>query len=362
MTSSNHHDTANIGGVKKDTNMNKKGKYIVFDVDETLGYFSQLGSFIDALSFYNKDFSGSVFERFNKILDLFPEFVRPKMIEILKYIHEKKVTGSCSGLFIYTNNQGPRSWVQHIAKYFDYKVGGIERKHNETNQLFDKIIAAYMVNGKVVEPGRTSQNKTYADLLRITGISPQAEVCFVDDLNHPEMRHENVLYLNVKPYVKTLSVNEMIRRYLKSPLAATIVSVKEFTMTISERMGSVKHINRGHNRRLNLHDSNYISLNNTPFDSVASREDAEYKASGETLFHYIQYFFKTNNPKMQSRRAMRRGDSQTRRRRGPRRHSKDENDASVSISTHQTRKHGTKGNKRLHMKTRRNGIGKFMRI
>ena len=32
-------------------------------------------------SFYNKDFSGSVFERFNEILDLFPEFVRPKMIE-----------------------------------------------------------------------------------------------------------------------------------------------------------------------------------------------------------------------------------------------------------------------------------------
>lgn len=34
-------------------------KYIVFDVDETLGYFSQLGSFIDAISFYNKDFSGA---------------------------------------------------------------------------------------------------------------------------------------------------------------------------------------------------------------------------------------------------------------------------------------------------------------
>ena len=179
-----------------------KGKYIVFDVDETLGYFSQLGSFIDALSFYNKDFSASsVFERFNEILDLFPEFVRPKMIETLKYVYEKKVSGTCSGLFIYTNNQGPRSWVQHIAKYFDYKVGNgdnnVERNYNEANRLFDKIIAAYMINGKVVEPGRTSQNKTYDDLLRITGISTQAEVCFVDDLNHPDMRHENVLYLNV---------------------------------------------------------------------------------------------------------------------------------------------------------------------
>ena len=337
--------------------MNKKGKYIVFDVDETLGYFSQLGSFIDALSFYNKDFSGSlVFERFNEILDLFPEFVRPKIIETLKYIHEKKVSGSCSGVFIYTNNQGPRSWVQHIAKYFDYKVGGLERNHNETNPLFDKIIAAYMINGKIVEPGRTSQNKTYDDLLRITGISPHSEVCFVDDLNHPDMRHENVLYLNVKPYVKTLSTDEMIRRYLKIPLASSVMNTKEFTAAISERMGSVKNAHQ--NCRLNLHDSNYISLN-TPFNDASSREDIEFKASGDKLFNYIKMFLKT---KVHSRRGTKshslrgdsqtlRGDSQTRRR---------HHLQSVSLSTHQTRKHGNNNRKRLHSRTRRNG--KFMRI
>lgn len=329
--------------------MNKKGKYIVFDVDETLGYFSQLGSFIDALSFYNKDFSGSVFERFNEILDLFPEFVRPKMIEILKYIHEKKANGKCRGVFIYTNNQGPRSWVQHIAKYFDYKVGNVERNDRNTSaSLFDKIIAAYMINGKIVEPGRTSQNKTYDDLLRITGISLHSEVCFVDDLNHPDMRHDNVLYLNVKPYVKTLSTDEMIRRYLKSPLASSIVLTREFTAAVSERMGSVKNANH---RNLNLHDANYISLN-TPFDNASSREDAEYKNSGEKLFNYIKMFLKT---KQHSKRGTKvhslRGDSQTRR---------SHHRPSVSLSTHQTRKHKTNNRKRLHSKTRRNG--KFMRI
>lgn len=327
-----------------------KGKYIIFDVDETLGYFSQLGSFIDAISFYNKDFSGSVYERFNEILDLFPEFVRPKIIETLKYIHEKKVSGTCSGVFIYTNNQGPRAWVQHIAKYFEYKVGNVERNDNN-DTLFDKIIAAYMINGKIVEQGRTSQNKTYDDLLRITGISSQAEVCFVDDLNHHDMRHENVLYLNVKPYVKTLSTDEMIQRYLKSPLASSIVNTREFTAAISERMGSIKHLNQGRNRRLNLHDANYISLN-TPFDAASAREDVEFKASGDKLFNYIKMFLKT---KAHSRRGTKahsfRGDSQTRRRHhGP----------SVSLSTHQTRKHGNNNRKRLHSKTRR--IGKFMRI
>ena len=336
-----------------------KGKYIIFDVDETLGYFSQLGSFIDAISFYNKDFSGSsAYERFNEIFDLFPEFVRPKMIEILKYIHEKKVNGTCSGVFIYTNNQGPRSWVQHIAKYFDYKVGNVEG--NDSDSLFDKIIAAYMINGKVIEPGRTSQNKTYDDLLRITGISNQAEVCFVDDLNHPDMRHENVLYLNVKPYVKTLSTDEMIRRYLKSPLASSIVATREFTAAISERMGSVKNAN---NRNLNLHDANYISLN-TPFDNASSREDIEYKNSGEKLFNYIKLFLKT---KQHSKRGTKvhslRGDSQTRRHRRHDRRADHYSNLSVSLSTHQqkeTRKHAIKNHKRLYSKTRR--MGKFMRV
>lgn len=328
-----------------------KGKYIVFDVDETLGYFSQLGSFIDAISFYNKDFSASsAYERFNEILDLFPEFVRPKMIETLKYIHEKKVNGICSGLFIYTNNQGPRSWVQHIAKYFDYKVGngGSRNDINDNATLFDKIIAAYMINGRVVEPGRTSQNKTYDDLLRITGISNQAEVCFVDDLNHSYMRHENVLYLNVKPYVKTLSTDEMIRRYLKSPLASTIVDTRDFAAVIGEKMGSVKKQNRVN---LNLHDANYISLN-TPFDNASAREDIEYNASGEKLFNYIKLFLKT---KAHSTRGMRRSDSQTYRRRR-RQHL----NSSVSLSRHSTKKNKLKGHKHLHSKTRRNG--KFMHI
>jgi hypothetical protein len=337
---------------------NGSKKYIVFDVDETLGYFSQLGAFMDAISFYNKDFSGSIFERFNQILDLYPEFIRPKMIEILKYIYKKKISGNCSGVFIYTNNQGPRTWVQHIARYFDYKIGNTEKHDGGTegyrSHLFDKIIAAYMVNGKVIESGRTSQNKTYDDLLHITGISPHAEVCFVDDLNHPDMRHENVLYLNVKPYVKTLSVEEMIQRYLKSSLAITIIDKRKFIAAISDRMGSVKKTTQ---TRLNLHDSNYISLN-TPFDATSTSEDVEYNYSGEKLFHYIRLFLKT---KQDSKRGTKlhslRSDSQTRHRRRYDSRERSRVLSNASNSTHQTRKHKVKG---LHSKTRR--FGKFMRI
>lgn len=346
----------------------KKGKYIVFDVDETLGYFSQLGAFMDAISFYNKDFSGSVFERFNDILDLYPEFIRPKMIETLKYIHEIKLSGKCDGVFIYTNNQGPRIWVQHIANYFEYKVGNVERNNNQEhikNRLFDKIIAAYMINGKIVEQGRTSQNKTYDDLLRITGISSQAEVCFVDDLNHPDMRHENVLYLNVKPYVKTLPVTEMIERYLKSFLSKNIASrnIKQFSEAIHERMGTLHNRNSTSQMNLNLHDSNYISLN-TPFESRFSREDIEYKKAGEKLLTYIKLFLKMKQYSRRGTKTHTLNDSRTRRHYRIRSenndfHKPNEHNIKLNIFERvQTRKH--KKNKRLHSKTQRNG--KLMRI
>ena len=329
-------------------------KYIVFDVDETLGYFSQLGAFMDAISFYNKDFSGSVFERFNEILDLYPEFIRPRIIEILKYIYKKKTRGECGGVFIYTNNQGPRAWVHHIARYFDYKVRNHEENEGHPSHLFDKIIAAYMINGKVVESGRTSQNKTYDDLLRITGISEDAEVCFVDDLNHHEMRHKNVLYLNVKPYVKTLSFDEILQRYLKSPLAQAsgILNVKDFSDVVRERMGSIKKLI---SKQLNLHESNYISLN-TPLYS-SSIDDTDYKKSGDKLFNYIKLFLKT---KQKSKKGTKihsfRNDSKTRRQ------LYDNNSRLTALlSREKTKKYNLKDRRRkLHSKTQKNN--KIMRI
>ena len=340
----NNNNNNNIGG-----NIGAMGKYVVFDVDETLGYFSQLGAFMDALSFYYKDFSRSHFERFNEILDLYPEFIRTNMIDILKYISNKKRQGTCNGIFIYTNNQGPRTWVQHIAKYFEYKVG---------DQLFDKIIAAYKVNGKVVEQGRTTQNKTYADLLRITGISPQAEVCFVDDLNHPGMRHSNVLYLNVKPYVKTLSVNEMIQRYLKSGVVPSH-NIKRFTDTMNERLGNINALHKNNNpienMKINLHDSNYISLN-TPSPSLSPSPDnisKENKDTGDKLFNYIKLFLRNKQYSKKGMKTNSSRDSRTRRHRRL---------LNVGIKTRKYKLSNQISNLNHHYKKKTRRVGRFMRI
>jgi hypothetical protein len=267
------------------------GKYAVFDVDETLGYFSQFGAFVDALNNYYSNFSRVVFDNFNELLDLYPEFIRPNMIEILKYVSVKRREGACKGIIIYTNNQGPRVWVANISKYFDYKVG---------TKVFDQIIAAFKVNGKIVQEGRTTQNKTYEDLVRVANIPKTSEICFVDDLNHPGMRHPNVLYINVKPYVETLPTSTLIKRYLDSNLGKNILpqNREKFSKSIKKRMG-VRDDSDYESSTKSQIESKFILLNTPDRSNVYINANANviegYKKMGEKILFYIKMFFKNKN-------------------------------------------------------------------
>jgi hypothetical protein len=318
------------------------GKYAVFDVDETLGYFSQFGAFVDALNNYYRDFSRVVFDNFNELLDLYPEFIRPNMIEILKYVSEMRREGACKGIFIYTNNQGPRIWVANISKYFDYKVG---------TQVFDKIIAAFKVNGKIVQEGRTTQNKTYDDLIRVANIPKTSEVCFIDDLNHPGMRHPNVLYINVKPYVETLPTSMLIKRYLDSNLGKNILPENrdKFGKSIKKRMGVVD--DNETNTKLNLHESNFILLNTPDKSNVYTNANVNviegYKKMGDKILFYIKLFFKNKNKSHKLRFHTRRN--------------KHHHTSSV-IKTSKSKRMSTSRIKRNHNRNKTHKIGAFMRI
>ena len=182
--------------------MSKSSKIVVFDLDETLGNFVELGMFCDALEkINNKKMSNNDF--FN-ILDIFPEFLRPNIINILKYLIEKKKRKKCEKIMIYTNNQGPKTWAQKISEYFNYKVG---------LPIFDQIIAAFKVKGKIVEICRTSHDKSINDLLNCTKIPSSTQICFLDDQYHPLMEHDNVFYINVKPYTYNIEFKDMAERY-----------------------------------------------------------------------------------------------------------------------------------------------------
>ena len=98
--------------------MDTPHKIVVFDLDETLGYFTEFGIFCDCLNAYFKKNNYSDLH-FNDLLDLYPNFLRPKILNILQYLKNKKKENKCYKVMIYTNNQGDKNWVNNIKKYFD---------------------------------------------------------------------------------------------------------------------------------------------------------------------------------------------------------------------------------------------------
>ena len=195
-------------------------KIVVFDLDETLGYYTEFGMFWDALNSYiqiNKESidieskNNTLLDQqfFNKVLDLYPEFHRPNILNILHFLKEQKTATKCHKLMIYTNNQGPPEWVQQIKTYFETKLD---------YPLFDHVIKAFKIKGKQIELHRTSHGKCHKDLIKCSQISEETEICFLDDKFHQGMIHDKVYYINIKPYYHDLSFDEMIERFIKSGL------------------------------------------------------------------------------------------------------------------------------------------------
>lgn len=186
------------------TNLFKNGtgtplKLVVFDLDETLGYFVVFGMFWKTIML--------IFKRpltqmeFNLTMDLYPEFIRPNMVEILTLLKRKKEKNTCSNLMIYTNNQGPEEWAILIKSYFEWKIGGA---------IFDRIIPAF----KVDSGDRTTKRKTHADFIRCANVPANSKICFVDDVFYNGMNTNNVYYIHIRPYIYDIPFNTLVSRYL----------------------------------------------------------------------------------------------------------------------------------------------------
>ena len=186
---------------------------IAFDLDETLGSFSDLETLWSSIkSFHPKQTTVD----FNKLLDLYPEFLRYGILPILAFLYQKKRKGVCDNIYIYTNNQCSPEWCNMIARYFDYKLG-CETK------LFDKIICAFKINNKIVEVGRTSHNKSYNDFIKCTILPKKTRLCFVDNTYFNEMVNDNVYYIQPRSYVHHLSSETILDRFLSSDLCRNSV-------------------------------------------------------------------------------------------------------------------------------------------
>lgn len=178
-------------------------KIIIFDLDETLGSFGDLyilWNTIYPLIPLSID-SATVFR---ELLYIYPEFLRPGIIPILEFLNYKKLSGICSRVFLYTNNQCPPEWVHRILKFFDEKIPN----------LFDQAIYAFKIGDQRIEPLRTRHSKTYSDLIRCTMMPRNSEMCFIDNSYHTKMVNERVYYIQPRSYEHGLSGEDIINRFL----------------------------------------------------------------------------------------------------------------------------------------------------
>lgn len=253
-------------------------KIVVFDLDETLGYFVEFGIFWDSLNLYylknNKEELTN--DDFNHILDLYPEFLRPNIINILNYLKHKKITNICDKIMIYTNNQGPRKWASHILSYFETKI---------KYQLFDQTIAAFKINGKRIELCRTSQDKSYKDLIRCTKLPLNAEICFLDDIYFPEMANKNIYYINIKPYIYELSFEEMYKRFLNSEIGKKIIEKIEIEDNTYENK---------ENKFIEFMSKNIKMYNFQVVEKNGKEYEIDKILGKKIMLHLEEFFNKTN--------------------------------------------------------------------
>jgi len=178
-------------------------KVIVFDLDETLGSFGDfyiLWSGIQhILPKYNE---------FNTLLDIYPEFLRVGILSILQFIYEKKQKGECYKVYIYTNNQCPKYWVQYICDYFQYKLNICKEKLF----LFDHIIRAFKIGNRCIELSRTTHQKIHEDFISCTLLPKTTEICFIDDMEFSQMMHDKVYYIRPRAYFHGITLKEIINR------------------------------------------------------------------------------------------------------------------------------------------------------
>jgi hypothetical protein len=163
--------------MKKTTN-----DIIVWDVDETLGSFATFSDIYNAIEYSSKN--DLTYDDFRDILDMFPEYIRPKLLKYFRYLNKNK---NGYKVVIYTNNMGGRQWIDYIKQYIEDKI---------KSKIFDDVIYAYSSDAR-----RSSDNKTYGDLHRCLDVSNLRHVYFIDDQPHIIKNDKRVKYLQIPAYV-----------------------------------------------------------------------------------------------------------------------------------------------------------------
>ena len=146
-------------------------KNIVFDFDETIGYFEQI---IEIIIYTKKTSKNDVFNLFK----LFPLVFRTNIFDIFFYIVRLKKEKKIKSVILYSNNNN------------DIFIGYVIAFIHETLKysLFDLSISLNQTHNK---------NKNVSELLKYSNglLNKKSSIFFIDDKEHEEMK-------SIKYYIK----------------------------------------------------------------------------------------------------------------------------------------------------------------
>lgn len=166
-----------------------KHKMIVFDLDQTLGFFDQIVYIINQTHL----------ETYAPLFELFPEIFRPQLFELLHSLALLKKNHRVKGIVLYTNNRN-EDFVHQVIQYIHMKLGC---------SLFEPVITYHSTE-------RTTREKSYQDLFSCIKDGTAHLFCFIDDKYHERMKHVQIYYIHSEAYHYVLDEKEVNMRIQKN--------------------------------------------------------------------------------------------------------------------------------------------------
>jgi hypothetical protein len=150
---------------------------VVLDMDETIGALASFAKYVHEISPYLVTST-----LFCHLLDRNPLYLRPGMLDVLRFLTSNRRLGRCR-LILYTNNPNSH-WVKLVRHYLETK--GVS---------FDHVIDG-------VDKRRSGLTKCVQDVLECTRLPKNSQFFFVDDQVHPGMVDDRVQYFRIAPYAE----------------------------------------------------------------------------------------------------------------------------------------------------------------
>jgi len=247
---------------------------VIFDLDETIGHFWQIGKLWEGLKILKGNKFGE--KDFNEILDMFPYVFRPGIFNVFKYLKAEKIKDKRIKVIIYSNNQGTPKWANMIKKYIEKKIN---------YKLFDKVITAWKVDGKIYEKCRRTNEKTYSEIVRCGKLNKKTQIYFVDDAYHPRMYNKNTDYFHIKPWQFAYNIEYIVNKIIRTHSGKKIKEGEKVKLKI-KLIENIKNQNWGNIRYTN-----------------GDKPNMKDKQLGKELLIDIKNFLRKNNKKTLRRRV-----------------------------------------------------------